>query len=61
MNRDVSGRKKEMRRKQLPEEMARIQKIQRQPGCWAKAPPRTGPTAIAELGLYCYVSIDFIH
>lgn len=35
----------------MPEEMARIQKIQRQPGFWARAPPRTGPIAVAKLGL----------
>jgi len=51
MNRDVSGRKQKIRTIQTPEEIARIQKIQRQPGCWARAAPRTGPIAVAILGL----------
>ena len=40
-----------MRSRQTPEEIAKIQKIQRQPGDCVKTPLRTGPIAMAKLGL----------
>jgi hypothetical protein len=39
MSRDDLGRKS---KRQMPEDMARIQKIQRQLGYWIRAPPMTG-------------------
>lgn len=38
--------------RQTPEEMARIQNIQRQPSCCVNAPPSIGPIAVAMLGLW---------
>lgn len=50
-DRAVSGRKKAMRRRRVPERILRSQKIQRHPGDSAKAPPKIGPTAVAMFGL----------
>jgi hypothetical protein len=57
--REVSGKKRVRRMKQVPERIARNQNIYRHPRCCTMTPPSTGPRRGARLGLE--IDVKFIY